>query len=267
MICQTASTSHKFRCRLQAHDLKNSPQQPALGFGTNEIKVVYRLEGLAEGMKVVIFGGSGMVGQGVLRECLLSPEVTGVLSIVRGPTGQSHAKLQERVHANFFDFSTIANELTGFDACFFCLGVSVVGKSEQEYHRITYAITLAVAEALVKRNPTMVFVYVSGMSTDSTEHGRVMWARIKGVTENALRRLPFKAVYLFRPALIVPMHGIVSKTFVYRLPYILLRPIFPLLLHFPKYVTTTEQVGRAMIKAAQSGAPSAIFENIDINKR
>ncbi len=206
-----------------------------------------------------------MVGQGVLRECLLSPEVTNVLSIVRRPTGQSHAKLRELVHANFFDFSTLGDELAGTDACFFTLGVSVVGKSEQEYRRITYDITLAAAGALSKRNPNMVFIYVSGMSTDSSEHGRAMWARVKGATENALKRLPFKAVYLFRPALIVPMHGIVSKTFVYRLPYIILKPIFPLLLHFLKFVTCHGQ-SRAghESKPPKADLPTPSSKNIDM---
>jgi len=207
-----------------------------------------------------------MVGQGVLRECLLSPDVESVLSIVRRPTGQTHPKLRELVHANFFDFSSVENDLAGYDACFFCLGVSVAGLSEDQYRRVTYDITLAAAETLVKRNPALVFIYVSGQGTDSTERGRVMWARVKGRTENALRRLPFKAVYLFRPAVIVPMYGIVSRTPLYRIFYTVLKPILPALLRFPKYVTTTELLGRAMIKAAQSGAPSAFFESIDINR-
>ena len=180
-------------------------------------------------MKVLLFGASGMVGQGVLRECLLDPEVTTVLSIVRSSTGQQHPKLREIVHKDFLDFSSIESELSGFDACFFCLGVSSAGMSEENYRRITYDITLAAAQTLVKLNPNMTFVYVSGAGTDSSERGRVMWARVKGQTENALLRLPFKAAYMFRPAVIVPLHGIKSRTMLYRIPYAVLGPLLPLL--------------------------------------
>ena len=180
-------------------------------------------------MKVILFGASGMVGQGVLRECLLDPEVTAVLSIVRSSTGQQHPKLREIVHKDFFDFSSIESELSGFDACFFCLGVSSAGMSEENYRRITYDITLAAAQTLVKLNPNMTFIYVSGAGTDSSERGRMMWARVKGQTENALLRLPFKAAYMFRPAVIVPLHGIKSRTRLYRVSYAVLGPLLPLL--------------------------------------
>ena len=170
-------------------------------------------------MKIILFGASGMVGQGTLRECLLDPEVTTVLSIVRGSTGQQHAKLREIVHKDFFDFSSIESELAGFDACFFCLGISSAGMSEEKYRHITYDITLAAAQTLVKLNPNMTFIFVSGAGTDSSERGSSMWARVKGQTENALRRLPFKAAYMFRPAVIVPLHGIKSRTTIYRLSY------------------------------------------------
>jgi uncharacterized protein YbjT (DUF2867 family) len=218
-------------------------------------------------MKVLLFGASGMVGRGVLRECLLDPDVTTVLSIVRSSTGQQHEKLREIVHKDFRDFSSLESELSGFDACFFCLGVSSAGMSEENYRRVTYGIALAAAQTLVKLNPHMTLVFISGAGTDSSEHGRLMWARVKGQTENALLRLPFKAAYMFRPAVIVPLHGIKSRTMLYRIPYAVLGPILPLLKRlFPKYVTTTEKLGRAMLIAAKRGAPKAILENSDINE-
>ena len=217
-------------------------------------------------MNILLFGASGMVGQGVLRECLLDPDVATVLSIVRNSTGQQHLKLREIVHKDFFDFSSIQSELSGFDACFFCLGVSSAGMSEENYRHITYDITLAAAQTLAKLNPNMTLVYVSGAGTDSSEHGRVMWARVKGQTENALLRLPFKAAYMFRPAVIVPLHGIKSKTRLYRVFYAVLGPLLPLLKAFPKYVTTTEKLGRAMLIVAKRGAPKPVLENSDINK-
>ncbi len=217
-------------------------------------------------MRVILFGASGMVGQGVLRECLLDPEVTAVLSIVRSSTGRQHAKLHEIVHKNFFDFSSIESKLSGLDACFFCLGVSSAGMSEENYRRITYDVTLTAAETLVKLNPHMTFIYVSGAGTDSSERGRMMWARVKGQTENALLRLPFKAAYMFRPGVIVPLHGIRSRTMLYRIPYSVLGPLLPLLKRlFPNSVTTTEKLGRAMLIAAKWGAPKPILESSDIN--
>jgi len=218
-------------------------------------------------MDIVLFGATGMVGQGVLRECLLDPDVHRVLSIGRGKTGQQHPKLRELVRTDLFDFSDVESELSGFDACFFCLGVSAAGMTEEEYRRVTYDITLAAATTLVKLNPRMTFIYVSGSGTDSTEHGRSMWARVKGSTENALLRLPFKAAYMFRPAGIQPMHGETSKTRLYRVLYVIARPLFPLLRRlFPRYVSTTEQIGRAMITAARNGASKAILETEDINR-
>lgn len=208
-----------------------------------------------------------MVGQGVLRECLLDQEILHVLSIVRAPSGRQHPKLRELVHANFFDFSEIESELAGFDAAFFCLGVTSAGKTEAQYSRVTYDITMAVAEPLARLNPDMTFIFVSGAGTDSTERGRSMWARVKGKTENALLRLPFKAAYMFRPGVIQPMHGVKSKTALYRIPYLILRPLTPWLRkRFPQYVTTTEQLGRAMIVVAKYGAPKSVLESSDINK-
>jgi uncharacterized protein YbjT (DUF2867 family) len=217
-------------------------------------------------MKVILFGASGMVGQGVLRECLADPDVERVLAIVRSPTGQSHDKLEELVHGDFFDFSALAAKLGGWDACFYCLGVSSAGMKEAEYRKVTYDVTLAAARVLAKENPGMTFVYVSGQGTDSTEKGRSMWARVKGETENALGRLPFKATVLFRPGFIQPLHGIRSKTALYRVVYAVFGPLYPALKRlFPKAVTNTEQVGRAMLAVAKRGAPKAILENRDIN--
>jgi uncharacterized protein YbjT (DUF2867 family) len=216
-------------------------------------------------MKVILFGASGMVGQGVMRECLLDPDVERVLSIVRAPSGQTHDKLRERVHADFFDFSALADELAGYDACFFCLGVSAAGMKEDEYAHVTYDLTLAAARTLAARNPGMTFIYVSGAGTDGSEQGRSMWARVKGKTENALLKLPFKAAYMFRPGIIRPLHGIKSKTRLYRTLYTVMTPIFPLLVRVaPKRAITTEQVGRAMLAVAKHGAPKPVLENADI---
>jgi uncharacterized protein YbjT (DUF2867 family) len=217
-------------------------------------------------MKVILFGATGMVGQGVLRECLLDPDVTSVLVVGRSPTGQQNPKLREILHDNFMDFSAIESELSGFDACFFCLGVSSVGMEEARYRHLTYDITLAVATVLAKLNPGMVFIYVTGQGTDSTERGRLMWARVKGKTENDLLKLPFKAAYMFRPAGIQPLHGIRSKTSWYQAIYVAAAPLLTLLNRVaPKYMTTTEQVGRAMIKVARDGYPRPVLESEDIN--
>ena len=216
-------------------------------------------------MNVIIFGASGMVGQGVLRECLLDAEVQRVLSIARSPNGQKDPKLSELLHQNFLDFSAIETELSGFDACFFCLGVSSVGMAEQDYRRVTYDFTLAAARTLVKLNPGMTFIYVSGAGTDNSETGRSMWARVKGRTENALLALPFEAAYMFRPAVIQPLHGIKSKTRSIRVLYSLTKPLLPLLLRFPRYVTTTEQLGRAMLRVTRNGYSKRVLESVDIN--
>jgi uncharacterized protein YbjT (DUF2867 family) len=217
-------------------------------------------------MKVILFGATGMVGQGVLRECLLDSDVQGVVSIVRSASGQHHDKLRELVRTDFFGYSDIEDQLTGFDVCFYCLGVSAAGMSEDAYRRVTYDMTMTAAETLVRLNPGITFIYVSGTGTDSGESGRVMWARVKGKTENALFRLPLKAVYMFRPGIIQPLHGMTSKTKSYRLLYTLTGPILPLLKAIlPNHITTTEQIGRAMLRIAKSGYPKQILENRDIN--
>src|SRR6202453_1461359 len=216
-------------------------------------------------MHVLLFGATGMVGQGVLRECLLDPGVESVVSIGRSAAGVSNPKLREIVHADLADYSTIESQLTGFDACFFCLGISSTGLTEEQYSRITYDITIRAAETLARLNPQMTFVYVSGAGTDSSEHGRTMWARVKGRTENALLRLPFKAAFMFRPGVIVPRFGAKSRTALYRIPYALTRPLLPLLLRaFPNQVLTTDEIGRAMILVARDGAPKPILETGDI---
>ena len=217
-------------------------------------------------MKVILFGATGMVGQGVLRECLLDTDVESVFAVGRSATGQANPKLREIVHANFLDFSAIESQLAGFDACFFCLGVSSLGMDEERYRHLTYDITMAAATTLARLNPGMVFVYVTGRGTDSTEKGPLMWARVKGKTENDLLKLPFKAAYMFRPAGIQPLHGVKSKTGWVQAIYVGAAPLLSLLNRVaPAYMTTSEQVGRAMIKVARNGYPKPILESEDIN--
>ena len=217
-------------------------------------------------MKVILFGASGMVGQGVLRECLLDKAVESVLAIGRSPIGQQHEKLRDIIRKDVADLDSVEDQLRGCDACFFCLGVSSAGMKEADYRRVTYDLTLAVARTLARLNPEMTFIYVSGAGTDTTERGRIMWARVKGETENALLRLPFKAVYLFRPGVIQPLHGVISKTRLYRILYAVAGPLIGLAkIFFPRWVTTTEQVGRAMISVGMRGATKRILENPDIN--
>jgi uncharacterized protein YbjT (DUF2867 family) len=217
-------------------------------------------------MNAVLFGATGMIGQGVLRECLLDPGVDRVLAVGRTPPPAGHPKLRALVHRDLLDFSTIADDLTGLDACFFCLGVSSAGMTEPDYRRVSYDIPLAAAEVLARRNPGMTFIFLSGAGADSTGRGRLMWARVKGQAENALLALPFRAAYVFRPAFVQPMHGARSRTALYRALYAVGAPLYPLWKRFlPKYVTTTEQMGRAMIAVARRGAPTRVLENADIN--
>jgi uncharacterized protein YbjT (DUF2867 family) len=217
-------------------------------------------------MKVLLFGASGMVGQGVLRECLLDPGVERVLAVVRAPTGQRHDKLRELQHDDFMSYGAIAAELDGHDACLFCLGVSSAGMSEADYTRVTYDLTMAAAEALVRLRPAMTFLYVSGAGTDATQKGRSMWARVKGRTENALLALPFARSYMLRPGFIQPRHGVRSKTPLYRVVYVLTAPLAPLFLWLtPGFATTTERLGRAMVHVARHGADKRVLETRDIN--
>jgi uncharacterized protein YbjT (DUF2867 family) len=218
-------------------------------------------------MRVLLFGASGMVGQGVLRECLRDPGVESVVSVGRTRLGLQHPKFREIVHADLLHLGPLEDRLSGFDAAFYCLGVSVLGKSEAEYRQVTYDLTLAVGETLARRNPSLTFVYVSGSGTDSSEKGPRMWARVKGQTENALLRLPFRAAFMFRPGAIQPLHGVRSKTPAYRVIYLVLRPFLPLLLRLaPNGVTTTEKVGRAMLRVAKDGGPGPIVDTREINR-
>jgi uncharacterized protein YbjT (DUF2867 family) len=213
-------------------------------------------------MKVLLFGATGMVGQGVLRECLQATDVESVLAIGRTATGQQHAKLRDLVHADLTSYAAIEGELAGHDACFFCLGVSAAGMSEADYTRITYDVTLAAAQVLARRSPGMTFIYVSGEGTGTDK--RAMWARVKGRTEDALLALPLKAV-MFRPGLIRPMHGIRSKTRLYRIGYRVMWPLFPVIGALG-LMTTTERVGRAMLRVAREGSPGPILGNADIDR-
>jgi len=217
-------------------------------------------------MRILLFGATGMVGQGVLHECLADGDVTQVLCVGRNPSGRTHPKLHELVVADLYDYSAVEDRLAGFDACFFCLGVSSVGMSEEDYRRVTHDLTLAAARTLARLNPQMTFVYVSGAGTDSTERGSRMWARVKGATENALMRLPFRAAYMFRPGFIQPLHGVRSKTALYRAAYVIAAPVFGLLRRWrPDSVTTSVQVGRAMLAVAKRGALAPLVEMADIN--
>ncbi len=218
-------------------------------------------------MRVAIFGASGMVGGGVLLECLDDSRVASVLVVGRTPTGVRHAKLEEILHPDFFDFSTLRDRFAGLDACFFCLGTTSAGKTEADYTRQTYDLTLAAAREIVRVSPDAVFVYVSGVGTDSTERGRVMWARVKGKTENALRALGFRRAYMMRPGFIQPLRGLRSKTRLYQAFYVVLAPLFPLARKlFPRHVVTTVEVGRAMIRLATRGDARDILEPADIRR-
>ena len=216
-------------------------------------------------MNVMLLGATGMVGQGVLRECLLDDGVARVVTLGRTATGQTHPKLSEIVHHDLLDLTPIEERLRGLEACFYSLGVSAAGLSEDEYARVNYEMTLSVAKALVRNAPDLTFVYVSGAGTDSTERGRVMWARVKGRTENALLRLPFRSAYMLRPGLIVPLHGVNSKTRLYRAFYTMFGPVLPMLRKmFPRSIITTEQMGQAMIRLARSGYPKQVLEAADL---
>ena len=217
-------------------------------------------------MKVILFGATGMIGQAALRECLVDPGVEEVLTVGRRATGQSHPKLREIVHRDFLDFSAIDRELAGYDVSLYALGVSSAGMSEADYTRVTYDFALAAAQAVLRNNPASTFVFVSGASTDGTEKGRLMWARVKGRTENAILRMPFKASYMFRPGYIQPLHGIASSARATRVMYAVMAPLYPLWKAlFPSHVTTTEILGRAMIRVARDGYPKRVLEVRDIN--
>jgi len=208
-----------------------------------------------------------MVGQGALRECLRDPEVEQVLSIVRAPSGATHQKLREIVHKNFLDFTPIENEFSGLNACLYCLGVTSTGTTEENYTRIIYEFTISAATTLLKLNPGMSFVFVSGAGADSTEHGTTMWARVKGRAENALLAMPFRAVYVFRPAMIQPLGGISSKTASYRVIYGLVGPLLSVARRFwPNYISSTEELGKALLAAAKDGTEKRVIEASEIRR-
>ncbi|MBJ6363749.1 NAD-dependent epimerase/dehydratase family protein [Paenibacillus sp. MAHUQ-46] len=212
-------------------------------------------------MKVIITGATGMVGGGVLHECLHHPDVEQVLVLGRKSCEIRHPKLREIVHTDLFDVSPVKEQLSGYNACFFCLGVSSIGMSEAEYTKITYDLTMHVAEALAESNPDMVFCYVTASGTDSTEQGRSMWARVKGRTENALLKLPFKSAYMFRPGYIQPTKGL-QNTHPYYAYVSWLYPALKLLI--PAYVTSQKEIGNAMIHAVNRGYESSILQCKDI---
>jgi uncharacterized protein YbjT (DUF2867 family) len=217
-------------------------------------------------MKVALFGATGMVGAGALLECLADPRVESVLVVSRTTADRTHPKIREVLHPDFFDYTTLKTAFASCDACFFCLGVSAIGMSEAAYSQLTYDLTLAAATTMVVANPRMTFCYISGVGTDSTERGKTMWARVKGRTENALLALPFKAAFMFRPGYIQPVEGVRSKTGWYQAVYNVLAPTYPLLRRlFPGSVTTTANLGRALIQVAASGYPKSILYARDIN--
>ena len=215
------------------------------------------------GINAVVLGSTGMVGEGVLHECLKNPAVEKVLVINRRPCGIENEKLTEIIQSDFTDLSDVEGQLRGYNACYFCMGVSSIGMKEEQYRQITYDLPLYIADLLVKRNPKMVFCYVSGTGTDSTEKGRTMWARVKGKTENDLLNLPFKAAYMFRPGYIQPIRGLQNTYKIYKL----LSPLYPVFKKlFPGYVCTLQDLGRAMIYVTINSPQKKILENPDISR-
>ena len=214
-------------------------------------------------IKAIITGATGMVGEGVLHVCLNSPDVESVLVLNRKPCGVTHPKLKEIIHKDFMDLTSIEDQLAGYNAGYFCAGVSSIGKKENEYRKITYDLTLNFANSLVQLNPEMVFTYVSGVGTDSTEKGKSMWGRVKGKTENDLLKLPFKDVYLFRPGYIHPIKGLQNTYKVYKA----LSPIYPIFEKlFPNYVGTLKELGNSMIYVTQNGYEKKVLECEDIRR-
>lgn len=216
-------------------------------------------------IKAVITGATGMVGEGVLHECLLHPDVESVLVVNRRSCGISHPKLREVIHRDFSDLSPIAGEFSGYNACYFCAGVSSVGKKEEEYRHITYDLALHFAERMIKTNGEnkVTFCYVSGEGTDSTEKGRLAWARIKGKTENDLLKLPFKSAFMYRPGLIKPIDGLKNTYRIYKI----LNPLLPLVERMiPKHMVKLEEIGRSMINVTLNGYSKKVLECTDIRK-
>jgi uncharacterized protein YbjT (DUF2867 family) len=214
-------------------------------------------------IKAIVTGATGMVGEGVMHECLLHPDVEEVLIINRRPAGVSHPKLKEIVHHDFYNLSSIEDKLAGYDACFFCLGTTSLGLNEEQYSHITYDITLHFAQTLSRKNPNSVFCYVSGAGTSGNESAKNMWIRVKSKTENALLKLPFRKAYMFRPGLMIPTKGLKNTLKLYK-PFMPFMGLFHKL--FPKYVCTLAEVGRAMITCATKGYDKTAMEVKDIVK-
>lgn len=218
-------------------------------------------------MRVVLFGATGMIGSGVLLECLDDPRIESVVSVVRQAGGVAHPKLCERVHDDFLDYVPVCADFAGADACFFCLGISSAGMNEADYRRVTYDFTLAAAKEILEESPHASFCFVSGAGTDGSGRGRVMWARVKGQTENALLAMGFRSAFMFRPGYIQPMKGVRSKTALYQMIYNVTGPLYPLMhLLVPSYVTTTVDLAHAMIEAARGGDSRQVLETADINR-
>lgn len=216
---------------------------------------------------IIIYGATGMLGQGVLRESLLDAHIERVTVIGRSPIGQTHPKLREIVHVDLFDYHNIEEQLIGIDACFFCLGTPSTGKTEAEYTRITKNLTVTAAQILLRLNPQLSFIYISGEGADSSEKGALMWARVRGQTENELLQMPFKRVHIVRPGIIQPLNGIQSRVRLYRLGYNVLKPILPILRYFfPNLISSTQLLGQAMIKIAREGYEKPILRNKDLYK-
>jgi uncharacterized protein YbjT (DUF2867 family) len=215
-------------------------------------------------MNILITGATGMVGRGVLEVALEDERISKVIVLNRHTVGLQHPKLKEILTKNFYDITPLSDELKNIDACFFCLGVSAAGMTEEEYNHLTYDLTISFARHLKELNPAMTFIYVSGAGTDSTEKGRMMWARVKGKTENALLALNFRQAFMFRPGIIIPMRGIKSRTKLYNMAYVVLRPFFPLLKRSKTMATDTDRLGKAMVNAAANGYSKKIIEMADI---
>lgn len=212
-------------------------------------------------IKAIVTGATGMVGEGVLNECLQHPDVEEVLVINRKPCGVVHPKLKELIHADFFDVTSIEDHCRGYNACYFCLGVSSIGMKEPEFRHLTYDLTLHVAEVLSRLNPDITFCYISGSGTDSTEKGTSMWARVKGKTENDLMKLPFKQVFAFRPGYMQPTPGLKNTLGYYKYLSWMYPAVRAL---FPNYVTTLKELGLAMINITLRGYGRQIIEVKDI---
>ncbi len=215
-------------------------------------------------MKAIILGSTGMVGKSVLLQCVEDKDVEAVLLINRRPLNFSHEKVTEIIHRDFMDTSDLKDNLKGYDACFFCLGVSSVGMKEEEYRKLTYDLTLSFARTLASVNPDVVFCYVSGTGTDETEKGKIMWARIKGKTENALLALPFKGAYMFRPGYIQPLKGVKARSGLVNTLYAVFTPLYYVLKSFKGLMTDSVSLGKAMINAARYGYDKRIIEMKDI---